>query len=257
MLKTCCSLSSEMGNIMPALAIIVPILIEATNHGKRKGHLTLVVLSTVLCIFLIGNHYAMQKYTMIPTGIIDSTYKSATSELEKAELRWNLPSSDTTAIDSQIIDSMDKEEGSIVPKHTQVHLYYREPDKGVPGSSDPALATLDIQIDSAEVFQDGFHYEFPDPENPERTVLIDFTKGLSGKFHYTWPLSEEEASIVGHGGKLYDENMNEISGGIYWSDTNGNFAMQFPDDLPSGTYVYELYQVLNGTFMSSRIRFSF
>lgn len=64
MLKLCYSLSSEMENIMPALAIIVPILIEATNHGKRKGHRILVVLSTVLCIFLIGNHYAMQKYTI-------------------------------------------------------------------------------------------------------------------------------------------------------------------------------------------------
>ena len=84
MLKLCYSLSSEMENIMPALAIIVPILIEATNHGKRKGHRILVVLSTVLCIFLIGNHYAMQKYTMVPIGIIDSTYKEATSELEKA-----------------------------------------------------------------------------------------------------------------------------------------------------------------------------
>lgn len=257
MLKLCYSLSSEMGNIMPALAIIVPILIEATNHGKRKGHLTLVVLSTVICVFLIGNHYAMQNYTMIPTGIIDSTYKDATSALAEAGLKWNLPSTDTTAIDSQIIDSMDEEEGSIVPKHTQVHLYYRDPDKSVPGSSDTRPAELDIQIDSAEVFLNGFHYEFPDPENPERTVLIDFTKGLFGKFHYTRPLSEEEVSSVGHGGKLYDENLNEISGGMYWSDTNGNFAIQFPDELPSGTYVYELYQVINGTFMSSRIKFSF
>ena len=257
MLKICYSLSSEMGNIMPALAIIVPTLIEATNHGKRKGHLTLVVLSTVLCIFLIGNHYAMQKYTMVPIGIIDSTYKEATSELEKAGLKWKLPSTDTTAIDSQIIDSIDEEEGSIVPKHTQVHLYYREPDKVTPGGTDTGLAELDIQIDSAEVFQNGFHYEFPDPENSERTVLIDFTKGLSGKFHYTRSLSEEEKSSVGHGGKLYDENMNEISGGVYWSDTNGNFAMQFPDELPSGTYVYELYQVIGNQFINSRVKFTF
>lgn len=257
MLKLCYSLSSEMENIMPALAIIVPILIEATNHGKRKGHRILVVLSTVLCIFLIGNHYAMQKYTMVPIGIIDSTYKEATSELEKAGFRWNLPSSDTTAIDSQIIDSIDEEEGSIVPKHTQVHLYYREPDKVTPGGTDTGLAELDIQIDSAEVFQNGFHYEFPDPENAERTVLIDFTRGLSGTFHYSRALSADEFASMGHGGKLYDENMNEISGGQYWSDTEGHFAMQFPEGLAPGTYVYELYQVIGNQFINSRVKFTF
>ena len=51
--------------------------------------------------------------------------------------------------------------------------------------------------------------------------------------------------------------MNEISGGVYWSDTNGNFAMQFPDELPSGTYVYELYQVIGNQFINSRVKFTF
>lgn len=199
----------------------------------------------------------MQKYTMVPIEIIDSTYKEATRELEKTGLKWNLPSTDTTAMDSQIIDKMDEEEGSIVPKHTQVHLYYKEPDKVTLGGTDTELAELDIQIDSAEVFQNGFHYKFPDPENAERTVLIDFTKELSGKFHYTRPLSEEEASSVGHGGKLYGGDMNEISGRMYWSDTNGNFAIQFPDNLPSGTYIHEHCQVVNGKLISSRIKFSF
>ena len=57
--------------------------------------------------------------------------------------------------------------------------------------------------------------------------------------------------------KAYDENMNEISGGIYWSDTDGHFAMQFPEELASGTYIYELYQVIVDQFISSRVKFSF
>lgn len=201
-----------------------------------------------------------------------------------------MPATGTTVSDAQIITGMDEQEGTIVPKHTTVHLHYDVANPEEPGTVDDANGASDatassvpassstgnegqetasndvnstvatevgITIDSATVFQDGFHYEFPDPENAERTVLIDFNKGLSGTFHYSRALSAEEIASVGHGGSLYDENMNEISGGIYWSDTDGHFAMQFPEELASGTYIYELYQVIGDQFISSRVKFSF
>ena len=289
MLKFCYTVSKEITLIMAAIAVIAPIMHEVLNHNTRKKNYSVIVISFILCVVLIVNHSYMETYTMIPENIVNSTYKETTKALEEANLGWNLPATGTTVSDAQIITDMDEQEGTIVPKHTTVHLHYDVANPEEPGTVDDANGALDatassvpassstgnegqetasndvnstvatevgITIDSATVFQDGFHYEFPDPENAERTVLIDFNKGLSGTFHYSRALSAEEIASIGHGGSLYDENMNEISGGIYWSDTDGHFAMQFPEELASGTYIYELYQVIGDQFISSRVKFS-
>ena len=289
MLKFCYTVSKEITLIMAAIAVIAPIMHEGLNHNTRKKNYSVIVISFILCVVLIVNHSYMETYTMIPENIVNSTYKETTKALEEANLGWNLPATGTTVSDAQIITDMDEQEGTIVPKHTTVHLHYDVANPEEPGTVDDANGASDatassvpassstgnegqetasndvnstvatevgITIDSATVFQDGFHYEFPDPENAERTVLIDFNKGLSGTFHYSRALSAEEIASIGHGGSLYDENMNEISGGIYWSDTDGHFAMQFPEELASGTYIYELYQVIGDQFISSRVKFS-
>ena len=290
MLKFCYTVSQEITLIMAAIAVIAPIMHEVLNHNTRKKNYSVIVISFILCVVLIVNHSYMETFTMIPENIVNSTYKEATKALEEANLGWNLPTTDTTVSDAQIITGMDEQEGTIVPKHTTVHLHYDAANPEESGTVDDANGTsnatassvpasssirnagqesassnvnstvateVGITIDSATVFQEGFHYEFPDPENAERTVLIDFNKGLFGTFHYSRALSSEEIASMGHGGSLYDENMNEISGGIYWSDTNGHFAMQFPENLSSGTYVYELYQVIDGQSSYSRVKFSF
>ena len=289
MLKFCYTVSKEITLIMAAIAVIAPIMHEVLNHNTRKKNYSVIVISFILCVVLIVNHSYMETYTMIPENIVNSTYKETTKALEEANLGWNLPATGTTVSDAQIITDMDEQEGTIVPKHTTVHLHYDVANPEEPGTVDDANGASDatassvpassstgnegqetasndvnstvatevgITIDSATVFQDGFHYEFPDTENAERTVLIDFNKGLSGTFHYSRALSAEEIASIGHGGSLYDENMNEISGGIYWSDTDGHFAMQFPEELASGTYIYELYQVIGDQFISSRVKFS-
>lgn len=285
MLKFCYTVSQENTLIMATITVIAPIMHEVLNHNTRKKNYSVIIISSILCVFLIVNHSYMEIYTMIPESIVYNTYKEATKALEDAKLGWNLPTTDTTVSDAQIITGMDEQEGAIVPKHTTVHLHYDAATPEEPGIVDDAngassvsassstenvgqesassdvnstVATeLDITIDFATVFQDGFHYEFPDPENAEQTILIDFSKGLSGTFHYSRALSAEEIVSMGHGGRLYDENMNEISGGSYWSDTDGHFAMQFPEDLSFGTYVYELYQVIDGRFIYSRVKFTF
>lgn len=290
MLKFCYTVSREITLIMAAIAVIAPIMHEVLNHNARKKNYSVIVISFILCVLLIVNHSYMENYTMIPENIVNSTYKEATKALEDANLGWNLPTTDMNVSDIQIITGMDEQEGTIAPKHTTVHLIYGAANLEEPGTVDnengasdatasgvsasgstgnegqesassdvnsTVAAEVDITIDSALVFQEGFHYEFPDPENAERTVLIDFTRGLSGTFHYSRALSADELASMGHGGKLYDENMNEISGGQYWSDTEGHFAMQFPEELAQGTYVYELYQVIGNQFINSRVKFTF
>ena len=285
MLKFCYFVYQETTLIMGIVSMLIPIVTGILKSDKQK--ILMIAVSVVLSIAFITNHSNMENYTMIPHNLVGSTYKEVTDELGKANLKCNLPTGGTTAIDTQIVTGMEENEGEIVLKNTTIHLYFETPDMNSATeptdsssgavSSEPAnsmpevpaaestsstadstnVTKLDISIDTAQVFENGYHYEFPDPENAERTVLIDFTRGLSGTFHYSRALSADEFASMGHGGKLYDENMNEISGGQYWSDTEGHFAMQFPEGLAPGTYVYELYQVIGDQFINSRVRFTF
>ena len=115
---------------------------------------------------------------------------------------------------------------------------------------------LDIYIDNWEYFNDGFYYENPDPDD---SWFISYTKGISGNFHYSRELTEEEKKNWTHGGKLYDENGNEVgSEGNYpsfWSSPSGRFAIEFPKEIPKGKYTYNLYQYINNTQVSASIQF--
>lgn len=285
MLKFCYFVYQETTLIMGIVSMLMPIVTGILKSDKQK--ILMIAVSVVLSVAFITNHSNMEKYTMIPYDLVGRTYKDITDVLGKANLKCNLPAGGATAIDNQIVTSTEENEGEIVPKDTTIHLHFETP--GMNSATEPTdlssgavsnepannmpevpaaestsntadstnVAKLDISIDTAQVFENGFHYEFPDSENPERTVLIDFTRGLSGTFHYSRALSAEELTSMGHGGRLYDENMNEISGGIYWSDTDGHFAIQFPEELSSGTYVYELYQVIDGQFIYSHVKFTF
>ena len=129
-----------------------------------------------------------------------------------------------------------------------------------PTQSVQVFEPLSIIIDSYEIFYNGFYYQEPEPDDPNSYWFISFDKGVSGTFHYSRPLSQHELSEWGHGGSLYDSNRNEIGQeGNYphfWSDSDGHFAMQFPKNLKPGTYIYEVYQVIDGNFISTEITFT-
>ncbi len=126
-------------------------------------------------------------------------------------------------------------------------------------SANEGESVLSIIIDEYEIFNDGYYYEEPDKENEGWYWCIDFDKGISGTFHYSRPLTDEELSDWGHGGSLYDANGNEIGEeGNYphfWSDEKGYFAMQFPENLPSGKYTYVLYQFIGSQYVEAKIEF--
>lgn len=127
-----------------------------------------------------------------------------------------------------------------------------------PAPTSPSTPTpqqdLSIQIDSFEIFTDGFYFEAPE------NVSVDFDKGIFGKFHYSRPLTQEELDDWGHGGTLFDANMNQVEWDDYlmfWSDPNGYFAMQFPRHMPTGRYIYRIHQEINETFIYVDIDFYF
>lgn len=137
------------------------------------------------------------------------------------------------------------------------HLFFFIKDEPNSGNGKNLTSKLEIYIDNWEFFDDGFYYENPDPDDP---WFISYTKGISGNFHYSRDLTEEEKNSWSHGGNLYDENGNEVgSEGNYpsfWSSPNGQFAIEFPKELPQGNYVFNLYQDIDNKNVSASIQFS-
>lgn len=87
--------------------------------------------------------------------------------------------------------------------------------------------------------------------------IIDFDTGIFGTFQYSQELTETEQSNWFHGGKLYDIDESEI--GVvgnypsFWSSPDGIFAVDFPDEMKSGAYIYELYQYIGDQYVSDSI----
>lgn len=108
---------------------------------------------------------------------------------------------------------------------------------------------MSIKITSYEQCPNGFYYEYPDPDIPNQNIIIDLKKGISGTFKYSRKLTQNEMNNWSNGGHLYDEDRNEIGEEgnypIFWSNSEGMFAMEFPKDLQPGTYIYELVQSIN------------
>lgn len=264
------AIAHEYEKIETVLGVVIPIVLVQVQEEKkiRIGKLTITsnkawFIYISISVLLIVNSYWMDDYTRVP-NVLGGTYSAATDTLREAELVGSAQGSGTIVLDNLEVTFMSTQPGTIVKKGTVIYLRCfktnlanMEDKEKSDDDTTNKTQELSLSIDEVVVFQDGFHYKFPDPENSQRTVLIDFTKGISGTFHYSRTLTESEKSNMGHGGKLYDENMNEISGGQYWSDTEGHFAMQFPEGLAPGTYVYELYQVIGDQFISSRVKFSF
>lgn len=119
---------------------------------------------------------------------------------------------------------------------------------------------LQLIIDNYEIFEDGYYYEYPDPKDSNTICFIDFDEGIHGQFHYTRALTNSEKANWAHGGNLFDANGNEIAEeGNYpsfWATEDGCFAMEFPQNLPSGNYVYRMHQIIDGKELMAEIEFS-
>ncbi|MCH5316958.1 MAG: PASTA domain-containing protein [Eubacterium sp.] len=103
---------------------------------------------------------------------------------------------------------------------------------------------LEIIVDNYKIFFDGYD----EPDNPHNWG-IEYDKGISGKFHYSRELTEEESSNWFQGGKLLDADGNKIGEEgnypIIWSSKEGYFAMQFPEGLEPGDYTFVIFHLIN------------
>ena len=107
---------------------------------------------------------------------------------------------------------------------------------------------ISIKITGWELYTDGYNYSWPDLQDP--TEIHSFSPshgtGIFGTFEYSRELTETELDHLGHGRTLYDldgkvvgDDGENIIASVAWAE--GFFAVEFPDNFPSGTYVYELH----------------
>lgn len=289
------SLSKEIGLIIGIVSLLFAVfawLYPPTAKMTKK----IKCMISALCLLLIGllvlNYYAMSDYVRVPY-VEHLEYSLAQNKLHELGLNA-VPVSATQIVSSNdIVEHQHISGGTIVKigeairldltsltsidKQTNPNIDNTTSDKtpsdaspnnnlslGLKQETSPQNNSngdaLSIVIDNYEIFYDGFYYQEPQKDNSNSYGSINFSTGVSGTFHYSRPLTQQELNNWGHGGKLYDSNRNEIgTDGNYpsfWSDEKGHFAMEFPIGLSSGTYIYELYHIINDKLISAEITFT-
>lgn len=162
--------------------------------------------------------------------------------------------------DNEIANGPAPDMGSQYGGTESVELSGSEEDAAGEKEIDVNQLSLSIDVESVEFFYDGYNYEYVNPQDPSDNYIIDFDKGISGTFSYSRELTEEEIENWMHGGMIYDSDGNEVgnSGNYprFWSNSDGKFAVQFPEGLQRGTYTYELYQYINNQRVSDTVIFT-
>lgn len=257
-----------IGVIGLALAII-GVLISLLSPKKQntiKIPIVILCIAVSLCsIILLWNYYTVTyvkeiEIVRVP-DVEDLSYGSAQMVIRISGLHEKPVSTNGQLISAdQIVLSQDPAGGTEIPTDSLIILRIGTRENTKPNVPDitPSKEHLAISIDSLQETET-YHYEYPDPQNPARTILIDLGKGMSGTFSYSRPLTEEEKTNWYHGGKLYDEYGNEVgqegNWPTFWSDPDGRFAFEFPMNLSAGRYTYELYQDICGQIVSDTVEF--
>ena len=114
---------------------------------------------------------------------------------------------------------------------------------------------LSLIIDDYQLFYDGFYHQMP--ESGSSYSFVEYDQGISGHFSYSRELTDIEYEDWGHGGKILDANGNELDiDASFYATTDGVFAVELPEDMPSGTYTYLLYLFVHDEYCEARIPFT-
>lgn len=121
------------------------------------------------------------------------------------------------------------------------------------------LEELQLCIEEWKLYEDGYHYEEP-TENPGENIIVDFERGIMGKFSYSRELTKEEKDSFSHTGELYDEFGHKVGNETdlpsYFSSLSGTFILEFPKELPAGKYTYELIHYIFDRRLTATINFT-
>ena len=243
--------------ILAIITLSLEIIVFIKGNEKRKRLTTLFML--VLTVAMLLN-YVEQKNRRVVPKVTNMTYSFAQARLRDYDLDDHPIgySGESIHKDNPIVSAQIPSYGTRVDANSVVLLYFSDASANIEiGTHNEIESDLSLKISEYSVFSDGYYYEYPDAESPENTCFIDFKTGIYGTFEYSRSLSEAELANWFHGGKLYDAAGNEI--GVegnypsFWANSDGVFAVEFPEGLSAGTYTYEMYQYVGGQYMSDSI----
>ena len=120
-----------------------------------------------------------------------------------------------------------------------------------PAPTTGATPVLELIIQDYELVDDEWTYYY------DSRYFFSVDKGIHGHFSFSRELTEQELESWSHGGEIYSVNGDGFSyGGEFFADKDGVFAVNFPEDLPKGDYVYVLYILVNHQLYEARINFT-
>lgn len=246
--------------LLTVFGLIIGLLAFFFSKKRKKAKIA-VLLIGALCIPLVAVCVWERSTVEIP-NVVGLDKNTAMMRLREMGLKEKcIAEKDSTLQDNPTV-TYQRPSASSIDRYrygTVVQLCFGE--EFLIGFDDAkGLEPLTLSIVQSNFFTDGYHYEFPDPKDANSTVIIDFSRGISGTFSYSRALTETEKEKWGHGGNLYDSNGNVVDADgdypAFWSDPDGLFAVELPQNLDPGTYTYELYQVINGQYVSDTQTFS-
>lgn len=247
--------------ILAIISFIVAVIAFFFTKEKKVPSL-FIALMIVVCFLLSVQYFRTWDYVEVPnvTGIPYNEARDIlrSNGLQEQPFKGNavrFSPDDNEIVIRQVPDVYEQ-----CKKNGDVKLYFSEGNvsEEIPHNT-MELPLLTINIENVAFFNDGYYYEYANPQNTSESYIIDFDRGIAGTFSYSRELSAEERENWMHGGKIYDSNGHEVgySGNYptFWSSPDGKFAVQFPKDIQPGQYVYELYQDINGQQVSDKISF--
>lgn len=255
--------------------LTIPVIAAAINRIRPLARSFICLISIAIIVLIFYNMLDIQKqYVDIPKvenldtasaklmlaqagvdpnnifitgyqGIPISENNSKVKEQSKLGIYKNFNNSLTVELkcipyDSAPNDSNFSSENSVV---------FSEPQSNTTSSG------VSIIIKDFEFFKNGFYYEMPIDENS--FSFVDFDYGISGHFNYSRELTNQEYENWGHGGKILAKNGIEFSiNATFFSTPDGAFAVELPESMPKGDYIYVLYQFINDEYCEARIPFT-
>lgn len=250
-------LFEEAGFVLGVVSLLLSLL--TFSRGLEKLKRWFAGLMAVITIVLLGNYVDLRyihpmEMCEVPNveGIRFTTAQEIIRSRGLIERPIRVASKEYLYRENPEVFMQRPAAGTKVEKNSVIILSFEEIHV-----SNEDHSVLSIDIENWEHFNNGFYYEYPNPKDKESNIVIDFDSGISGSFKYSRPLTELEQANWFHGGRLCDTDGNEVGyEGNYpsfWSNPEGTFAVEFPKDLPSGMYTYELYLYVDGQYVSDSI----
>lgn len=267
------NLATEIGLAVSiiSLAITLITILFAFEKEKTVARVCTVIITALLVVLLFVNQKDMENYNNVLSvegmSVEFAIHDLITAGFNEEDIRISNGDATitnfTARVEKRIVDNTIVPKGTtiIVPKGKLIILVcesdtnigsYGENSVIIGVESSPSTSNLSIIIEDYETFTDGFHYEIPNSDS-----FVDFDKGISGHFSYSRELTEQEYENWRHGGKILDKNGKETNiEATFFSTSDGVFAVEFPEHMPKGDYLYLLYQFINDEYYETRISFT-